>query len=89
MNLVHASLVAGILFPGALVYEDQAHSNPLSFLPALSYSSPRARVLSSSHGISPSQEGLDTNKKHQCINQRSENKGMAVKEGLNSEITTI
>jgi hypothetical protein len=58
MNLVHASLIAGILFSGASVHVCLAHQAQSKTLPALSSSSPRARVLSSSHGVSPSQGGL-------------------------------
>jgi hypothetical protein len=56
MNLVHASPVAGLLSPGALVHVCLAHPVQSKTLPALSSSSPRARSLASSHGVSPLQE---------------------------------
>jgi hypothetical protein len=86
---VHASLVAGILFSDALVHVCLAHPAQSKTLPALSSSSPHARVLSSSHGVSPSQGGFDASNKHQCISQRSENKEIMMKEGLNIKFTLI
>jgi hypothetical protein len=86
---VHASLVARILFSSASVHVRLAHPAQLKTLPALSSFSPRARVLSTSHGVSPSQGGFDTRNKHQCIGQRSENKGITMNEGLSSKFTLI
>jgi hypothetical protein len=52
---VCVSPVPAPLLSCALVHEDQAHPSQSSTLLALSSSSPRARVLSSSHGVSPLQ----------------------------------
>jgi hypothetical protein len=49
------SPVSVFLLSCALVHEDQAHPSQSSTFPTLSSSSPHARVLSSSHDVSPSQ----------------------------------
>jgi hypothetical protein len=49
MNLVHASPVASLFFFGASVHVCLAHPAQSKTLPALSFSSPHARVLLCDH----------------------------------------